>query len=81
MDYVGYLSQACHNPVSSIILKERTIRNSRRFQTVKDDSDMFCCSFNTQSFSHFWGEPPLSYSKIWTTGQNDLVLSFKQRVL
>lgn len=41
MDYVGYLSQACHNPVSSIILKERTIRNSRRFQTVKDDSDMF----------------------------------------
>lgn len=42
MDYVGYLSQDYHhNPVSSIILKERTIRNSRRFQTVEDDSDMF----------------------------------------
>ena len=56
MDYVGYLSQDYHhNPVSSIILKERTIRNSRRFQTVEDDSDMFWCSFNTQSFSHLWG--------------------------
>lgn len=75
---MGYLSQAYHhNPLLSIILKERTIRNSLPFQTVKNDSD----AVSTCRVSAICEGTTIMLQQNMTTGQHDLVLSFKQRVL